>query len=329
VKPQFDAKRAEEEGWPLEIVVLKDEATFQQFCTDTMGNAIPGARAFYSPKAQRVLTYDDRANQDPDTKWFNESVLIHETFHMLSDFYAANPIFTDEEQQTRPRYANILVQEGLTDSVSGFSREGTGSDATYKFLQLNHLRLRDFQFVYKLLKNNLLYRIRDTIECRHYGQCTQKAFERARELKLPVNPRWLQGNALGIYYPTVCQISYFFQYYKVGGDYPYRDKWWKYIGMDYKGEIGCADWNDNRGITKFKEVFGIKDDKDWDALDKKFLDFTLALKPENVGKSGGGEVKGDGSKEDGTVNPGFPPMPGAIPGGGKPSALPGREDDDD
>ncbi|MCA8916451.1 MAG: hypothetical protein KDB90_13655 [Planctomycetes bacterium] len=327
VKPEHDAERAEQEGWPMEIVVFKDSATMAQFYEDSSGQpAPPGVRAYYSPRNERVVTYDDTADMSPDTQWFNESVLIHESFHMLSDFYAANPMFDEDEMQTRPRYPNILVQEGLTDSVSGFSREGEGLNATYEFLQLNHIRLRDFQHIYDLLGKNLLYRVRDALDCRHYGQCVNKAFERAAELKLKLNPLWLQQAALGVYYPTVCQMSYFFQNYKEGGKYPYRDKWWDYLGKSYTGEIKTSNWSDNTGIVKFKEIFGIKNDKDWDDLDKKFVDFTLNLSPEDVGKGGGIDDKG--AKEGDSINPGLPPMPGLLPGESGKAVLPSREDEE-
>ncbi|MCB9896294.1 MAG: hypothetical protein H6839_17830 [Planctomycetes bacterium] len=327
-KPRYDAERAEKEGWPMEIVVFKDGATMAQFYEDSSGQPAPdGVRAYYSPRDERVVTYDDTADMSPDTQWFNESVLIHESFHMLSDFYAANPMFEEDEMQTRPRYPNILVQEGLTDSVSGFSRDGDGADATYEFLQLNHIRLRDFQHIYELLGKNLLYRVRDALDCRHYGQCVGKAMERVIEMKLKVNPLWVQQVALGIYYPTVCQMSYFFQYYKEGGKYPYRDKWWDYLGKSYKGEIKTSNWGDNTGIVKFKEIFGIKNDEDWDALDKKFLDFTINLKPEDVGKGGGIDDKG--ANKDDSIKPGLPPMPGMQPGDSSKAALPTREDDEE
>jgi predicted RNA-binding Zn-ribbon protein involved in translation (DUF1610 family) len=324
-KPKGDAERAQLEGWPMEIVVLKDSATFEKYCEDTMGQPMPGARAFYSPIEQRVMTYDDRSDSSADTQWFNESVLIHETFHMLSDFFASSPKFTEEEIMTAPRYTSILVQEGLTDSVSGFTRDGEGIKSTYSFLELNHLRLSDFQQVYKMLGSKPMFRIRDTIECRSYPQVQRKSFDRWQAEKWRVNPQWVVNVSMGVYYATVCQISYFFQYYKEGSKYPYRDAWWKFIGMDYKGEILLSSYDDTKGIAKFKEVFGIKSDKDWDDLEKKWLDFTMGLSPENVGRGGETIEEGD-AEENETVAPGIPPMPGFGPGGQRMPALPGREE---
>ncbi|MBZ0134751.1 MAG: hypothetical protein K8I27_00090 [Planctomycetes bacterium] len=324
VKPKDNAELAQKEGWPMEIVVFKDSATFAKHYLDTNKEPIPpGARAYYSPLDQRVMTYDDRADSSPDTQWFNESVIIHETFHMLSDFYAANPMFERDDMMKRPRYANILVQEGLTDSVAGFLREGMGEDAKYDFLRLNHLRLRSFQQIYEILGKDVLYRIRDTIECRHYGQCDQKAYDRLLEKKWKVNGDWLMGNARGVFYATACQISYFFEHYKENGKYPYRDKWWEYIAKDYKGEISVNSWTDTVGITKFKEVFGIKTDADWDALEQKWIDYTMSLNPEDVGK-GGDDIKEDSIGPD--IAP-PPPYEGSfLPGGGQNAALPSRRE---
>ncbi|MCA8912670.1 MAG: hypothetical protein KDB82_13280, partial [Planctomycetes bacterium] len=326
-KPKGYAEQAEREGWPLEIIVLKDRETFEKFCTDTMGQPMPGARAFYSPLEERVMTYDDTSDSSADTAWFNESVLIHETFHMLSDFYHANPIFDMEELQRHPSYTSILVQEGLTESVSGFAREGTGAGATYEFMQVNHLRLRSFKNVYELLKNNTLFRIRDLIQVRNYGQAQEVAFDRAKDLK--INPMWAAGNALGIYYPTACQAATFFQHYKKNGKYVYRDKWWKLIGMDYKGELVMSSYRDNKGIAKFKEIFGIKDDADWDALDKEWLDYIMDLKPEDVGKDAGGQVEGpEKSITPAPIDPPQDPAPDKGLGQEAPdAALPGRDED--
>lgn len=325
VKPQYNAELAEREGWPMEIVVLKDKATFEQFCADVMGQPMPGARAFYSPLDERVMTYDDTADMSADTQWFNESVLIHETFHLLSDHYAANPMFTRDQMMERPRYANILVQEGLTDSVSGFVREGEGKNAKYKLMTLNHLRLSDHKAIYKILGNKELYRIRDAVECRNYNQVRQKAFERARDEQFKVNANWLLNVSMGAYYAAACQMSYFFQNYKEGGKYPYRDKWWEYIGMDYQGKISLTSHADNRGVSEFKKVFGISSDSDWDAIEKKFVEFTMDLKEEDVG-SGGGKI------EEESVAPGIqPPQPydgSFTPEGGYDAALPSREEEE-
>ncbi|MCB9933125.1 MAG: hypothetical protein H6841_06875 [Planctomycetes bacterium] len=324
-KPKDNAAIAQKEGWPMEIVVLKDRATFEKYCEDSMGQPMPGARAFYSPIDEQVMTYDDRSDSSPDTQWFNESVLIHETFHMLSDYFASNPKFTEADLQQSPRYTSILVQEGLTDSVSGFKREGDGANATYEFFELNHLRLQEFQAVYKILGNEPLYRIRDTIECRHYGQVRAKAQERWLDRKWKVHPMWINQISMSIYYASACQTSYFFQFYKEGGKYPYRDKWWDFVGMDYKGEIDLNSYDDNSGIAKFKEVFGIKSDKDWDDMEKKWLEYTMDLSPENVGK-GAADLKEDEAKKDESVRPGLPPLPGYEKDHSRMPGLPGREE---
>lgn len=307
VKPRYNAEQAEKEGWPLEIVVLKDSMTFEQFVEDVNGQPMPGARAFYSPLNERVMTYDDTENPSPETAWFNESVLIHETFHLLSDHYAAGPMFEESEIRTRPRYTSILVQEGLTDSISGFERQGDGRAATYQFLTQNHLRLKEWQGFYNQIGKKVMLRIRDMIECRHYGQCMQKFLDRWIELKMPVRSRQ-HANAigqfgLGYFYASACQASYFFQTYKEGGKYPYREKWWEFLAKDYKGEIQLKSYEDTRAIDEFKKLFGIKSDKDWDALEKKFEDYTVNLKPQDVGRSAGPAVDPD---EEGSLRPGAP-----------------------
>jgi hypothetical protein len=243
VKPMDNAKLAAEEGWPLNIIVFKDEATFNQFWEDEHGSPNPGARAYYSPVNEVVITYDEET-VDPDTAWFNESVLIHETFHMLSDFYASKPIdfskFDAGERPERPRYSNLLIQEGITDSVAGFIRGGgAGRDATYEFLQLNHLRLQNWQQLYHgIMGGHNPFPIKDMLECTVYPQLIGKLRERMTAVgsKFPLSRVNLQV-AMGLFYPTACQASYFFHHYQEGGKYVYRDKWWEYLKLDYTGEL--------------------------------------------------------------------------------------------
>ncbi|MBX3474993.1 MAG: hypothetical protein KF754_11470 [Planctomycetes bacterium] len=307
VKPRYNAALAEKEGWPLEIVVLKDSPTFEQFVEDVNdGRRIPGARAFYSPLNERVMTFDDTDNPSPETEWFNDSVVIHETFHLLSDHYAAGPMFEEAEMRTRPRYTSILVQEGLTDSISGFTRSGgDGRDAKYQFLTQNHLRLKDWQGFYERIGKKMLFRIQDMVECRNYGQCQQKAVDRWQQLGLrfqsQAHVNWVAQVGLGMFYASSCQASYFFETYQEGGKYIYRDKWWQFVAKDYKGEIQLSSFSDTKAIDAFKQMFGIKTDKDWEALDKKFEDYTVKLKPENVGRSAGPDIK----EEEGYFGPAY------------------------
>jgi hypothetical protein len=285
-------QQAAEEGWPLQIIVLKDEATFLQYCEDEMGAAIPGARAFYSPPNEVVITYDDHGDTSSDTAWFNEAVLIHETFHLLSDFYAAKPIdfkkydLRGGQGPERPRYSSVLVQEGITDSVSGFVRSGgEGRDAKYEFLKLNHLRLRDWQNTYRRLNNKNVFRIQDMLSCAHYGDVDRVGVQRVADLGNPIPPNHARGMARGLYYAAACQASYFFTHYQENGKFPYKDKWWEFLKLDYTGKIDIKSYYDiTPGIDTFKKVFGIKNDADWEALNKKFVDYTLNLTPENVGK---------------------------------------------
>ena len=109
----------------------------------------------------------------------------------------------------------------------------------------------------------------------------------------------LGGFCLGLYYAAGCQASYFFNEYKEGGKYVYRDKWWTYLRKDYTGEITHEGVNPEPGIKAFKEVFGIKTDKDWDAMEKAFVEFTLALKPEDVGRGADEGRLEDGGNEGG------------------------------
>lgn len=325
VKPKEETERAEKEGWPLQILVFKDEASFRKFAEEVSGGAKlpPGARAYYSPVEERVVTYDDTSDVSPDTMWFNESVLIHETFHMLSDHYAANPMFSMDELRVRPSFSSILVQEGLTDCIAGFRRTGgEGHDAKYEFMQLNHLRLKQLQgFQSRFTKNQHLFRIQDMVECRNYGHCMNKALQRWRDLKLPLrDPTWIAQNGFGLYYAAATQAAYFFQYYEEGGKHIYRDKWWDFLGKDYRKDFKMASHDTNVGVEAFKQTFGITDQAGWDDMQTKYEAFVGALKPEDVGK-GGEELppENEGEAKDGDKKESRMPWHGS-----RHAALPGQ-----
>jgi hypothetical protein len=211
----------------------------------------------------------------------------------------------------------VFVQEGITDSVAGFLRSGgQGKEAKYDFLQLNHLRLQSWQNWYNSLDNQNIFRLQDLINCAHYGDVRRVCYERLEEIgyksKRGLPNRFVaQQIAMGIYYATACQTSYFFHYYKEGGSYVYREKWWKFLKEDYTGELVLESHNNLKpAIDAFKKTFGINSDKDWETINEKFVKYTLNLTPENVGKgadsgeipTGEPEKPGESDGQD-TINP--------------------------
>lgn len=329
VKPMGNGERAEQEGWPMEIVVLKDEETFLGYMDNEIeGGRIPGARAMYriadhkDRAIEKVISWDDaEGDRDLRKRWFNESVIIHETFHMLSDYYATGPLAPGDLGK-RPRYTSILIQEGLTDYVAGFNRQGEDSDAQFAFAKQNHLRLRSFQRNYnELLNKRLIYRLQDMLRCTHYGKCRSVARERAIELGMPArlyNVLAAMDAFVGMFYETSCLAIQFLNDFKdANGKHPYRDGIWKFIEKDYTGQLHLPSYDDPApAVNEFKALMGIKTDADWERINKEFLDFVLALKPADVGVSGGGEIDPD-KVDDGDENDGngfrLPPRWGVLP----------------
>ncbi|MCC6574774.1 MAG: hypothetical protein IT462_13425 [Planctomycetes bacterium] len=301
-RPMGNGALAEREGWPMQLVVLKDGETFAEFVSRSNPGMAGLARAWYQrwddrkikdvddppedtvlPDMEMVLTYDEPSMRDPAKEWSNDSVLVHETFHMLSDFYGANPQ-TFADFLKAPNYTSILIQEGLTEFIAGFEKRGQGPDAQYTFCKQNHLRLAAFQGTYKTLKKKLLYRIQDLLRTPDYGAAIRIAYDRCDQLKI----QWLKrigSQFLGLYYESACQAAHFFSEYKdEAGNYPYREKWWKLVEMDYTGTLELTSRDPEPVFIKVKELFGIKDDSDWDKMNKQFVDFTMALTPEDVGE---------------------------------------------
>ncbi len=314
---------AEAEGWPLEILVLKDGQTYDQFCVDQeLGGPGGGQRAHYYLPLRHIVTWDDpNAEAGNEQEWFNESVLMHETFHMLSDHYGAGPIDWVFERrggkkrwkpvEQRPRYFNLLIQEGLTDSVAGHSKSDTTAKATYKFVELNKVRIKDWKMVYEMANKNNIFRIQDLLKCLVYAQCSNVGMQRWTELKVKrqIDP----DNFVALYYAAACQASYFFFTYDSG---KYRDKWLAYIKADYTGAVKKDRFTADIGIKAFKEAFGIKDDAEIDKIEQELVKYTLALGED------GDEVPDNGMDEENSR-----PGPGGMGGYARPWAMPNREED--
>lgn len=306
---------AEAEGWPLEINVLKDGQTFQLFLEAKMGGGIPGARAFYSNPLKHVVTWDDpSADSNEEQAWFNESVLIHETFHMLSDHYAANPLPWKYEKkrddkgvrrkewdpaEERARYFNVFIQEGLTDSVAGFIKEGDGEGADYKFLKYNRVRINDWNQIYNMCEKQNLFSFQDLLRCVHYGHFGPVGASAWKRLGLDRKKGGYPNPQLyfGVYYAAACQASAFLFHYKENGTLKYREKWMKYVKMNYAGEVKLTDYSPEPGIKAFKEVFDLKSDADFDKLNAELVKWTLELKADgsdgNIDKDSEPDAIGD------------------------------------
>lgn len=287
---------AEAEGWPLEIIMVKNSETFQSLLGE-VGAGIPGVRAFYRAPLQRMLCWHDATPaENEEQEWFRQSALIHECFHMLSDYYAAKPLpwhfkkgrneqglrvkdwFPTEE---RSRFCNLLVLEGLADAAAGFSNEGDGAQVKYTFGQMNRLRVKDWQSAYKQLGNQNLFRIRDLLDCVHYGHFSatgRRCWERTgMKQKMNGFPRDA-SIYIGIYYATASTAVSFFNEFTENGAFKYRDKWLAYVKAAYTGGIEMTDYSPEPGRKAFKEALGITGDEDFDKVEAEFVQWAQNLK---------------------------------------------------
>jgi hypothetical protein len=287
---------AEAEGWPLEIIMVKNSETFQSLLGE-MGAAIPGVRAFYRAPLQRMLCWHDATPaENEEQEWFRQSALIHECFHMLSDHYAAKPLpWTYRKvrnarglrakewipSEERARFCNLLVSEGLADAAAGFSNEGDGAQVRYTFGQMNRLRVKDLQSAYKQLGNQNLFRIRDLLDCVHYGHVSptgHRCWERTgMKQKMNGFPRDA-SIYIGIYYATASTAVSFFNEFTENGAFKYRDKWLAYVKAAYTGSIEMTDFSPEPGRKAFKEALGISSDEDFDKLETEFVQWAQNLK---------------------------------------------------
>ncbi|MCZ7606730.1 MAG: hypothetical protein M5U25_11820 [Planctomycetota bacterium] len=292
-KPLHNEELAEKEGWALEVVCFKDLATYHRYLEDTTSVPAPKARNVYSPIEVRLVTLYDPAGSEPDRGWFDTSTMLREAFLLLADHYAAHPQFSVEDMLVRPRFSCLMLQYGLADCVAGFERGKHGTE----FARLNHIRLTDFQVTYEFFGKKTLFRLRDLMAIRNYGRCLQTAMERAKAENIKVNPMWLQQVAMPIHDATACQAVYFLENFQREGRYVYRERWRGFLKDEFNGKHLLKSHDDDAGEKAFKEAFGIKGDADWEAIEAEFLEFTLALKPEDVGE-GATDLPKDPARDD-------------------------------
>ncbi|MCB9933124.1 MAG: hypothetical protein H6841_06870 [Planctomycetes bacterium] len=292
-KPQHNAELADNEGWALEVVCFKDLITYRSYLEDATGVLAPIARNFYSPIEERLVTLYDPEGPETNRGWFDTSTMLREAFLLLADHYAANPQFSEDDLMSRPRFSSLMLRDGLADCVAGFERGEKGT----AFNRLNHVRLAEFQNAHELLGKTCLFRLRDLPVIRHYGQCQRTAIERAQAEGIKVHPMWIQRVAVPIHNATACQAVYFLEHFKRDGEYVYREKWRAFLKDEFTGKHQLKAYDDDAAAKALQEALGVKDDAGWDAIEKAFLEFTLALKPEDVGE-GAADLGKDQASDD-------------------------------
>ncbi|MCA8936070.1 MAG: hypothetical protein KDB68_07675 [Planctomycetes bacterium] len=275
VRPQFHAELAEQEAWPIEIVLFASREQFDRFVEESTGSELPGMTATYAPGDERVVACLPQG--DEDMAWY-QSRIAKAAFQLLSDFYAPDPTFDEDEQMRRPRWSSLLVQEGLAECVASYAKTGQWPNTEHEFMALSPYRVASYVKTVELLEGRPLFRIRDLLEVRSYGQANQIAFKRAQELK--VDAMWASQNGIGMFFPAACMACYFFHHYQRDNEYVYRDIWWGFLHAEYNGKHKLTSFSDAAGIEGFKAAFGITSDSDWADLQREFEAFVEGLAPE-------------------------------------------------
>lgn len=272
VRPQYDAETAETEAWPIEIVLFASREQFDRFVEESTGINSAGTTAIYAPSDERIVACLPQS--DEDMAWY-QSRIANAAFQLLSDFYAADPIFDEDERMQRPRWSSLLVRDGLADCIASYKTTGQWPSADHEFMALSSYRLASYTNLLELLDNRPLFRIRDLLEVRSYGQANQVAYTRAKELE--IDAFWASLNGLGLFYPTASLACYFFQHYQRDSEYVYRDAWWDFVYAEYTGKHKLKSYTDTAGIEAFKVALGITSENDWATMEQEFDTFVQGL----------------------------------------------------
>lgn len=274
-RPQYDARRAEEEGWPIEIVLFGRRESLDQYIEDIGGDVLQGGDGFYSPLEGRVLSYlQPWRGRDEDLSY--RASLVKSVFLMLCDHYAADPHFSVDEMMARPRYSSLLIREGLGETVAGLTREGRGAQTDYTFMEINRPRLEAFLQHDELLGERALFRIRDMVKCTNHTRLRQVAYRRALDLG-GMRPPAAAASAEALFIPAAWSAVHFFENYQRNGEYVYRKPWREFVRRDFTGELRPASHADEKGGEVFSELFDIRGDADWDELEQEWLTYVRKL----------------------------------------------------
>lgn len=271
--PLEERKRA-----PLEIIVLRDETSFQAMSKQRpKEERLPeGVRAYYSPYTRQIVTYDEEgAEDDEERDWWNKSVLMHEAWHFLSAIYMPDRrhlLFTvpgEPGERQYPAYASILIQEGLTDWVAGFDEEKREPESKFHFGRTNYLRLDNFKQVTNIAtrlwkartehlqknggvpegmiaweegKHMSVIDLRGLVQVSAYwntGICSAIALEEYGMGHHPQLQMWGASSGL-VNYAIGTQAVHYLINYENG---KYADKFWQWVKECYRGDISKRfDW---------------------------------------------------------------------------------------
>lgn len=239
------------DGLPLIVWIFDSKESFNEFHTKIKQEPIPhNVAGYFSPQTGYVYLYDEGTN--PDNRVFEINKNVHEGVHQLEYW------FTRQRNKWRkPPPGQDFFGEGIAEYTGSVQM---GDDQTLKFIGVNVPRLKSMQRNRQELEaRGSSYRIFPIERLTGFTTYGEVQGWGAQEWKL--HPDFV----LGTFYEQSWAFVYFLNEYKNGA---YKDRFLTFFDLVLHAETGIS-----KGSQAFREAFRIRDDEDWEDLDREFQKF--------------------------------------------------------
>jgi hypothetical protein len=238
------------DGCPAIIWIFDNKDSWTQYHKDQKIDIPSFAAGYFNDETEFVYLYDE--GNEGDARIFEIAKNLHEGTHQLHHFFARQL-----NNWRKTGISQSWIGEGLAEY---FGAHKMKRDGTIEFTQLNYSRMREAQEIAKELKAAKLEypiaEISEMVKWTSYGEATQYAVKRGVQPGLGMSLFIYQQGAMLLY---MCMDGLDGKYKKQMGDY------FKMVLMQREGQ------------EPFRVAFGIRDEDEWEELQKDFEKFVKDL----------------------------------------------------
>ena len=234
------------DGCPAIIWIFDNKDSWSEYHKKQNIDIPSFAAGYFNGETEFVYLYDE--GNEGDARIFEIAKNLHEGTHQLHHFFA--------RQLNNWRKLDISqswIGEGLAEY---FGAHKMKQDGTIEFTQLNYSRMKEAQIMAKELKDAKqeypIAEISEMVKWTSYGQATEYAHKRGVNPNIGMGVFIYQQGAMLLY---MCLDGLNGKYKKQMGDY------FKMVLMQEEGQ------------APFRRAFGIRDEDEWEPLQKDFEAF--------------------------------------------------------
>lgn len=243
--------RSFQDGCPVVVWIFDSHDSFNKYHEEKKIGIPPGVAGYFNQQTEMIYLFDE--GNEGDARIFEVAKNLHEGTHQLHYFFARQI-----NKWAHVPFSQSWIGEGLSEY---FGAHKIADDGTVDFIGLNYSRLKEAQEIAAQFKaQNKEYPIVDLKEMVSWKRYSE-AVDYAGKIGLQ-NPG--MGHLLFIYE----QGWAFFYMCMDNLDGKYRKQLSDYFRMVL---------NKEEGQDVFRRAFKIKDDDEWEPLQKEFATFMKGL----------------------------------------------------